>query len=99
MVEAAQSLEMMINPAGVDVPKPATNTSHFRLYNHNLCPFSARTRYTMACKDIQFQICEVDLNEKAQWHLDANGGASPLLETPAGDLIPESGVIMQWALE
>lgn len=30
---------------------------------------------------------------KAQWHKDVNGGSVPLLETPKGDIIRESGVI------
>jgi len=39
----------------------------------------------------------MDLNQKAQWHLDFNGGMVPILETPAGDLIKESGVIAMFA--
>jgi len=53
----------------------------------------------MACKGIEFQSCEVDLNEKAQWHLDFNGGSVPVLETPQGTLVPESGIIQSWAQE
>lgn len=99
MVDTAQSLERIIQPAGVDTEKPATNQNNFRLYNHTLCPFSARARYTMACKGIEFQSCEVDLDQKAQWHVDFNGGSAPVLETTAGKLVPESGIIQQWALE
>jgi glutathione S-transferase len=39
----------------------------------------------------------MDLNTKAQWHVDFNGGIVPVFETPNGDLIKESGVIMQLA--
>ena len=41
----------------------------------------------------------MDLNEKAQWHIDFNGGSVPVLETTTGVLVPESGIIAQWALE
>lgn len=41
----------------------------------------------------------MDLNEKAQWHKDFNGGMVPVLETPAGDLIKESGIVAQFAIE
>ena len=39
------------------------------------------------------------MNNKAQWHIDCNGGAAPIMETPQGDLIPDSGVIVHYALE
>jgi glutathione S-transferase len=41
----------------------------------------------------------VCLNNKSKWHLDFNGGLVPILETPNGDLIKESGVIMAFAHE
>jgi glutathione S-transferase len=41
----------------------------------------------------------MDLNEKAQWHLDFNGGLVPILENPQGELIKESGIIAQFAIE
>ena len=41
----------------------------------------------------------MDLNQKAQWHLDFNGGMVPVLETPQGDLIKESAIIAQLAIE
>ena len=89
----------MINPAGEAMPKPATNTNHVRLYEHNLCPFCARARYYLSCKEIPFQCCEIDLNEKAQWHKDFNGGTAPFMEMPTGVMVPESGIIQQWAQE
>ena len=58
------SLERMIYMGG-EVPKPATNANHPRIYNHNLCPFSARARYTFSAKGIQFQDCQIDLYNKA----------------------------------
>jgi hypothetical protein len=35
----------------------------------------------------------MDLNAKAQWHLDFNGGMVPILETTDGTLIKESAII------
>lgn len=98
MAQQNDTLERIFYHGG-DAPKPATNANHYRLYSHNLCPFSARCRYTLSAKGVPFQECMVNLDNKPQWHLDFNGGAAPFLETPAGDLIPESGIIMQLALE
>lgn len=41
----------------------------------------------------------MDLRNKAQWHKDVNGGFIPVLETPQGDLIPESAVIADFAAD
>jgi glutathione S-transferase len=41
----------------------------------------------------------MDLNVKAQWHLDFNGGMVPVLETPEGELIKESSVVAMYAHE
>lgn len=41
----------------------------------------------------------MDLNEKAQWHVDFNGGMVPLLETRPDELIKESGIAAQFACE
>ena len=39
----------------------------------------------------------VDLNKKAQWHLDFNGGFVPILELPDGSMINESAILMSFA--
>ena len=39
------------------------------------------------------------MNNKAQWHKDFNGGMIPIMETPQGDMIPESGIVAQYAIE
>ena len=39
------------------------------------------------------------MNQKAQWHLELNGGLIPVLENPQGDLIIESSVVMSFACE
>ena len=70
-----------------------------RLYGHNLCPFVGRARYTLSAKNVEFQEVHVDLNNKAQWHKDFNGGMVPIMETPHGDMIPESGIVAQYAIE
>ena len=69
------------------------------MYGHNLCPFATRARYAFALKEVPFQHVEMDLNEKAKWHLDFNNGFVPVLETPDGTLIKESAVIAQVAIE
>jgi glutathione S-transferase len=47
----------------------------------------------MAAKHIPFQDVDVDLQVKAEWHKEINGGLLPLMETPAGTIIYESAVI------
>ena len=64
-----------------------------------MCPFAARARYALAAKGIEFQRVETCLNKKADWHKAANGGMVPILETPEGELILESGVLMSFAHE
>jgi len=81
MAESNNTLERIIY-AGGETPKPAPNTNYLRIYGHNLCPFVARARYAFSAKQIEFQECMVDLNNKAKWHLDFNGGLVPVLETP-----------------
>ena len=41
----------------------------------------------------------MDLNEKAKWHVDFNGGMVPVLETRPDELIKESGIAAQFACE
>ena len=85
-------------PGGQEA-KPPTNTSHVRMYGHNLCPFVTRARWTFSCKDVAFQEVFLDLNNKGQWHKDFNTGVLPVLEVPSGELIPESGIIADYALQ
>ena len=58
------TLERFMWPGGSN-EKPPVNQNHIRRYGHNLCPFVTRSRWTYACKDVQFQEVFVDLNEKA----------------------------------
>ena len=39
-----------------------------------------------------------DLQDKAKWHLDLNGGLLPVLETPDGNLAYESAVLADFAI-
>mmetsp|Transcript_15974 Transcript_15974/g.34676 ORF Transcript_15974/g.34676 Transcript_15974/m.34676 type:complete len:270 (-) Transcript_15974:106-915(-) len=98
MADKFQSLKTLLYPGG-SIPKPDLNKKYYRLYTHNLCPFAARARYAFAAKGIPFQDVQTNLDQKAQWHLDFNNGFVPVLETPQGDTIGESGVLMQLAHE
>lgn len=89
---STQTLERIISAANNQI-KQEVNKNHLRLYGHTLCPYVARARYGLVLKKVPFQDVQMDLNQKAQWHLDFNGGMVPVLETPQGDLIKESGII------
>ena len=39
------------------------------------------------------------MSKKTQWHIDINGGTIPLFETPEGNIIYESDVVMEAANE
>ena len=73
--------------------KPATNAEHLRLYDHNLCPFSTRCRYTLAARGINFQVASVCLNDKKPWHVALNKGQAPILELTDGTTFCDSGII------
>jgi glutathione S-transferase len=88
--------ETFYYPSGEN-PKPITNNNYFRIYGHELCPFAQRAFFTFSAKNLLFQKVHVDLRQKAKWHLEFNEGLVPILETPKGDLIPESGFIAQFA--
>ena len=49
-----QSLDTIRYASG-DSPKPETNTSHYRIYGHHLCPFVQRATLAFAAKEIEFQ--------------------------------------------
>ena len=98
MTSATQSLERIISPPGHQV-KYEANQTHLRLYQHQLCPFASRARYAFLLKNVPIQLVEMDLNEKAKWHVDFNGGMVPVLETRPDELIKESGIAAQFACE
>ena len=78
-------------------PKPAINPEHLRLYSHELCPFVERSVLALRAKEIPFQLCQTDLEVKAEWHMKLNGGLIPVLESPDGTLVNESGFISEFA--
>ena len=49
-----QSMQPLLYKGGNKVPKPERNTQFLRLYNHNICPYSATARYALATKKLQF---------------------------------------------
>merc|ERR1712032_1606868 len=90
----------LVRIQGDGAEKPLTNKHYHRLYSHNLCPFSARCRYTLAAKGIKFQECNVDLNDKKPWHVALDGsGQAPILEFTDGYTISDSGIMQQYANE
>ena len=79
--------------------KPETNKNHLRLYGHHLCPFVEKARLALAARGVQYQNVELDLNNKRPWHVAANGGTVPLIETTDGTIIIESKIVMEYAQE
>ena len=90
------SLETFAYASG-DLPKPETNKENLRLYGHPLWPFVQRAAFPLLAKDIKFQTVIMDIRNKAQWHLDLNGGFMPILENTDGTMVFESAVIMSFA--
>ena len=82
-----------INYLSGDLPKPEVNPDHLRVYGHQLCPYVQRAYFALTAKDIPYQKVNVELRNKAKWHLDINGGLIPLLESPDGTIVHESGYI------
>ena len=39
----------------------------------------------------------VDLNQKAKWHVEQNGGYLPVLEAPDGAMVNETALLLQFA--
>ena len=93
-----QTLDRFMWPGGSE-PKPPLNQNYVRMYGHNLCPFVARARWTFSCKQVAFQECYMDLNDKAQWFKDFNTGLLPILEFPTGEMAPESDIAIEYALQ
>lgn len=79
--------------SSLEKQKPPTNKNYYRIYEHNLCPQAEKVRAAFAAKNLKFQLVEMDLINKAQWHLNANGGSVPLLETPLGEFKPFDGLV------
>lgn len=80
-----------------DKPKPETNKNFVRVYGHNSCPYAERARLAMSLKGVKFQHVEMDLENKAQWHVDLNGGRVPVVELPDGQTVHDSRVVIDFA--
>jgi glutathione S-transferase len=76
--------------------RPPVNPIMPRLYGHYLCPFAERVRLCLAAKQVKYQRCEINLQDKTQWHIDLNGGTVPILELPSGDVIYDSKILMEY---
>ena len=63
------SLEMIYYDSG-DTPKPTTNPEVVRIYGHELWAFTQKAYFAFAAKDIPFQKCSMDMQNKAKWHMD-----------------------------
>merc|ERR1712224_297765 len=75
---------------------PEGNGTYIRLYGHYMCPFVERVRLVLAARNIPYQDCQVNLERRAKWHYELNGGFVPILQIPSGEVITESYLIMQY---
>lgn len=91
-----KNLETLYYPSN-ETPRPELNPEFLRIYGHELCPFAQRAFFAFGAKKIPFQKVHVDLQKKAQWHLNINEGLVPVLETTEGKTIHESGFLAQFA--
>lgn len=64
-----------------------------------MCPYAERARLALAARNAEFQRCEINLKDKAQWHIDINGGLVPMLELPDGTILLDSKVLMDYVEE
>lgn len=81
-----QSLDTLLYSPKTTPQRLPINKEKLRLYQFNICPYSARVRYAFAAKKVPYQCVELDCDVKAQWHAEFNGGEIPVLETPEGEL-------------
>jgi glutathione S-transferase len=69
------------------------------LYDADRCPYCARTRIALAEKGLEYEVVEVDLDDRPAWIYDKNPlGRVPVLEE--GEFVlPESAVINEYLEE
>lgn len=79
-----------------DTPKPAVNRNYIRLYGHAMCPYAERVRLEFAARAVPYQRCEVNLRDKAHWHMEINGGLVPILELTDGTILLDSKILMDY---
>jgi RNA polymerase-associated protein len=69
------------------------------LYDAPRCPYCARVRILLAEKDVEYEVVEVDLDDRPAWLYEKNAlGKVPVLEEDGWPL-PESLVIMEYLEE
>ena len=70
------------------------------LYNAPRCPYVARVRIVLAEKGIDYDVVDVDLDDRPAWLYEKNpAGRVPVVEEDDGRPLAESAVIMEFAEE
>ena len=70
------------------------------LYNAPRCPYVARVRIVLAEKGIEYEVIDVDLDDRPAWLYEKNpAGRVPVVEEDDGRSLPESAVIMEFLEE
>jgi glutathione S-transferase len=70
------------------------------LYNAPRCPYVARVRIVLAEKGIEYEVIDVDLDDRPAWLYEKNpAGRVPVVEEDDGRPLPESAVIMEFLEE
>lgn len=70
------------------------------LYNAPRCPYVARVRIVLAEKGIEYEVIDVDLDDRPAWLYEKNpAGRVPVIEEGDGRPLAESAVIMEFLEE
>ena len=70
------------------------------LYDAPRCPYVARVRIVLAEKGIEYEVVDVDLDDRPAWLYEKNpAGRVPVVEEDDGRPLPESAVIMEFLEE
>jgi len=70
------------------------------LYNAPRCPYVARVRIVLAEKGIDYEVVDVDLDDRPAWLYEKNpAGRVPVIEEDDGRPLAESAVIMEFLEE
>jgi glutathione S-transferase len=66
------------------------------LYDAARCPYCARARIALVEKGLEYDVMEIDLNDRPQWIYEKNPtGRVPVIEEDAW-ILPESSVILEY---
>jgi len=70
------------------------------LYNAPRCPYVARVRIVLAEKGIDYEVVDIDLDDRPAWLYEKNpAGRVPVIEEDDGRPLAESAVIMEFLEE